>query len=113
MKILLVEDESLIRMDMAWTLEKEGFEVWEAGDGGQTLAILEDVGTFDLVVTDVDMPGPVNGLTLAFRICDHLPNCRILILSGGREPTANEMPEGSLLLSKLVSPTSLKMAVGA
>ncbi|AZQ68365.1 response regulator [Silicimonas algicola] len=106
-RVLLAEDEWLIRMDLAWILEEQGCEVWEARDAEQALAILEEVRTFDALVTDVDMPGSLDGLTLAFAIRDRLPDCRTLFVSGEKEPTTGEMPEGSLFLSKPVSPATL------
>jgi CheY-like chemotaxis protein len=110
-RLLLVEDESLIRMDLAMMLEDMGYSVVEAADSRQALAMLDGTGRFDVLVTDIDMPGRMNGLGLACMVSDSLPRCRILILSGGRPPASDEMPAGSRFLSKPATASDLRGAL--
>lgn len=73
-KILIVEDEPLIRMDLADMLEELGYSVLEAANADEAIAILESEPAVTAVVTDVDMPGTMDGLALTFVVrnrCHH------------------------------------------
>jgi AmiR/NasT family two-component response regulator len=66
-KILIAEDEAIIRLDLKEMLEEEGFEVvGEASDGEAAIRLAEERGP-DLVIMDIKMPG-MDGLTAAERI---------------------------------------------
>lgn len=65
--ILVVEDEILIRFILADSLRDIGFQVLEAGDGDEGLQILNSGQVIDLIVTDVRMPGEVDGMELTRR----------------------------------------------
>jgi CheY-like chemotaxis protein len=63
--VLLVEDEPIVRMIASDSLEEAGFDVVEASNAQEAMAILaarDDVG---VLFTDVDMPGKLDGLALA------------------------------------------------
>lgn len=62
--ILLVEDEFIIRFTLADFLRDIGYQVLEAGDGVEGLDILNSGQVIDLVVTDVHMPGEIDGIEL-------------------------------------------------
>ena len=68
-RVVLAEDEALIRLDLKEMLEEEGYEVvGEAGDGETAVTMARDLRP-DLVVMDIKMPG-VDGLTAAERISE-------------------------------------------
>jgi two-component system cell cycle sensor histidine kinase/response regulator CckA len=79
--ILLVEDEPAVRGLFAVSLRKDGYFVLEASNGAEALAIVEQVGRVDLVVTDVVMP-IMKGTELASRLRDRYPNLRFIFVSG-------------------------------
>jgi two-component system, response regulator PdtaR len=62
--VLVVEDDHLVRMDMASFLEAEGFAVFEADNAAAAIRSLELHDEIRLVFTDVNMPGWMNGLAL-------------------------------------------------
>lgn len=64
-RVLLVEDEFLVRLILSDALSDAGFEVVEAGDGEDGVRLLESSPGFDVIITDLQMPGPVDGLSLA------------------------------------------------
>lgn len=85
-RILLVEDEFLIRMAVAETLEDEGFEVVQAetGDAAHDLLKAElafGIG-FDVLLTDVHLPGARDGLRLAEEARAMLPGLRVVYATG-------------------------------
>lgn len=79
MRVLLVEDESLVRMATAEMLRDEGFEVTEAWNGDEA-AGLQD--SFDVLFTDVQMPGALDGIDVAMQLRQHDPTLPVLIVSG-------------------------------
>lgn len=69
MCILLVEDEYLIRHILAEELSEAGFEVREAENGDRAAALIDDATiAFSLLITDIHMPGTLNGIDLARRM---------------------------------------------
>src|ERR1700722_1189750 len=82
-KILVVEDEPLIRLALATHLEERGLEVLEAGSAAEAIQILQGPGCLlDLVFTDVRMPGEMDGLGLSKWIFDNRPNVPVILASG-------------------------------
>lgn len=63
--ILVVEDETLIRMSVAAALRAAGWDVTEARNGDDALAILDAGRTFAVIFTDIQMPGSLSGIELA------------------------------------------------
>jgi len=63
--ILLVEDETLVRLATADHLREAGFAVVEAANGEEARAVLEAGVEVSLIFTDVNMPGAIDGLSLA------------------------------------------------
>jgi CheY-like chemotaxis protein len=59
--VLVVEDEILVRMDIAMSLEHEGFVVLEASNADEAIAILNACCDIRLMFTDIDMPGSMDG----------------------------------------------------
>lgn len=81
-RILLVEDEGLIRMIAADVLRANGFDVVEAWDSTEAARVLEEVAGFDVLMTDVRMPGPADGIDVAVHARRRNPDISVLILSG-------------------------------
>jgi DNA-binding NtrC family response regulator len=99
--VILVEDEPLIRMVAEAVLCDCGFQVFVATDAYEALQILESEAIhIQVLFTDVNMPGAMNGMTLAHYVHRHWPWISELITSG-RGPAANaDMPEGSRFIAK-------------
>ena len=79
--ILVVEDEILIRFILADSLRDIGFQVLEAGDGDVGLQILNSGQVIDLIVTDVRMPGEVDGMELTRRSKSLAPGRPVIVCS--------------------------------
>jgi PAS domain S-box-containing protein len=94
LRILLVDDDSLVSMNTAYMLMDLGHSVLEAESGAHALRLLEAEGHFDLVVTDYAMPG-MTGLDLAMKLRQIKPNLPIVLATGYAEfptHTALEFP---------------------
>ncbi|MBE0702832.1 MAG: response regulator [Afipia sp.] len=106
--MLVVEDEPLIRMDLAETLRELGFFVFEASNADDAIRLLEADEDIAAVVTDVDMPGTMDGLALAFSVRRRWPSCRLIVVSGHRRPAASDMPDGSRFIRKPLATNDLQ-----
>jgi nitrogen-specific signal transduction histidine kinase len=83
--VLVVDDEEIIRMMIVDVLEEAGYRVVEAADGPAALKILQSNVRIDLVITDVGLPGGVNGRQLADAGRTVRPNLKILFVTGYAE----------------------------
>lgn len=83
-RILLVEDEESIRGPSSDALRELGYEVEVAVDGGEALGILgaSDAPAFDLLLTDVGLPGGINGRQLAEAARERTPHIPVLLITG-------------------------------
>ena len=79
--ILLVEDEILIRMIMADDLRLAGFQVLEAINGEEALALFCANGDIRLIVSDIRVPGSIDGLQRAARIKQRCPQMPVVLVS--------------------------------
>jgi two-component system, response regulator PdtaR len=98
--ILIVEDEFLLRMDSAETLENAGFEVIQAGNADEAISILKARPNIHVVFTDVQMPGSMDGLKLARFVRDRWPPIKIVATSGRVRVGEGDLPAGSVFLPK-------------
>ncbi|GGD63956.1 response regulator [Erythrobacter arachoides] len=98
--VLVVEDEVLIRMDVVDQLSALGYSIIEACNGREALEVAQQYEAIDILFTDIDMPGDVDGLTLAHEIRASRPEIGIIVTSG--KPLLGEarLPEGSRFYPK-------------
>lgn len=80
--ILVVEDEILIRFFVAEELRAQGNLVLEAANAEEALALLRSRLEVDLLLTDVRMPGTLDGAALARQVRQHYPRVKIVVVSG-------------------------------
>lgn len=83
--ILVVDDEPLVRMVAVEILEELGYHVLEADDGMSAMRIMNSGQPIDLLVTDVGLPGGMNGRQLADAIRATRPDLRVLFVTGYAE----------------------------
>ncbi len=98
--VLLVEDETLVRMLGADMLEEAGFSVFEAESADEAMTILDREGGIDLLFSDVDMPGSMDGVELARLVHQRWPCIRILLTSGHHRLSEAGLPDGGRFLRK-------------
>jgi two-component system, response regulator PdtaR len=84
-RVLLVEDELFVRIDIAATLRHAGFQVIEAACADAAMEFIESGEPIDLVFTDIQTPGTLDGLALAERVRAKYPLMPVLICSGNPE----------------------------
>ena len=80
-RILLVEDDGLVRKSIHRALERAGHEVWESA-GPKTALHMLDAVSVDVVITDIYMPG-MNGVELIRRLATRESCRRVIAMTGG------------------------------
>ena len=84
--VLVVEDEAMMRTKLVEELEDAGYLVVEASDGTEAVDILTLRPDIKIVISDVRMPGPIDGVELCRRVRSGYPGIKIVLSSG--EPNA-------------------------
>lgn len=98
--ILVVEDETLVRMSAVSVAKDSGFEALSAASADEAIGILESRSDVLLVFTDVNMPGLMNGLKLAHVVRGRWPPVELLVTSALGNITARDLPERGRFLPK-------------
>jgi DNA-binding response OmpR family regulator len=86
-RVLVVDDEALLRSLIKRVLERAGLDVAEAQNGLQAYRLVLQTGAFDLVIADVVMPG-LDGLEVIRQVRQQHPRTRIIAMSGWGRPDA-------------------------
>ena len=110
-RILVVEDETFIRMDLVEILGAAGFDILEAVNADEAVQMLERHSDIRLVFTDIDMPGSMNGLKLAAAVRDRWPPVRIIATSGHFKVQAGDLPADARFIAKPYQPAQIISAV--
>jgi len=105
--VLVVEDEPLVRSYVSDVLAQSGFEVLEADTAEAALARIAAGGRICAVISDVAMPGPLDGFELARRLRKDFPRVGVVLVSGVMEPKDIYLPLGVRFLAKPVRATTL------
>ena len=101
--VLLVEDEPAVRMVMADVLRDNGYTVLEADTGYNALSQIRSPARIDLLLSDVGLPGGMNGRQLADAAREHRPHLKVLFVTGYDEQAAlgsGLMAQGMAILTK-------------
>jgi len=109
--VLVVDDEPSVRMLINEVLEELGYKVFQAENAGEGLKILESNIRVDLLVTDVGLPGGMNGRQLADAAVVNRPNLKILFVTGYAENAAlqeHHLKTGFHILTKPFSVEALE-----
>jgi len=105
--VLIVEDESLIRLETAECVGQEGFVVYEAANADEAIRILENHNEIRLVFTDINMPGSMDGLKLSHYVRGRWPPVKIIVTSGLVKVRPEDLPPGALFIGKPYDPESI------
>jgi len=105
--ILIVEHEGLIRLELRSRLVEWGHTVLEASDADDAIAVLDTHPEVEILVTDVKMPGSMDGIRLAHHVRGRWPPVAIIVSSGLGEAELGDLPKGSSLMPKPYGPDIL------
>ena len=113
--VLVIDDEPHVRMLMCDTLRERGYQVSEAMDGPSGLQMLRSMPSIDLLVTDVGLPGGMNGRQVADAARALLPSLDVLFVTGYAENSAvggDQLATGMAVLLKPFGMDSFAQKVG-
>ncbi len=96
--ILVVEDEMFIRMNTVEMVEDAGYAPLEAADADGAVAMLESRSDIAMIVTDIQMPGSMDGVKLAQAVHKRWPLIKIIVVSGLKQPI--DLPANSRFFGK-------------
>lgn len=99
-KVILVEDNDLVRRTVAEALMAAGFDVTQACSADDALHIIHSGQPADVIVTDIEMPGSMNGIGLANVAHDRWPEIGLIVTSGRPQQSNGELPVGAAFLPK-------------
>lgn len=102
--ILVVDDEPLIRLNLADFFEDEGFRVFEAENAEAAIVVLESNPSIQVVLTDVQMPGSMDGVKLAHYIRDRYPPTLLVVASGAVKLRPSDLPSHTVFVAKPFDP---------
>jgi two-component sensor histidine kinase/CheY-like chemotaxis protein len=98
--VLIVEDEMMLRMRAVDIVEDAGFTPIEAVNADDALAILESRSDIEMLFTDIQMPGSMDGLKLAHAVHERWPSIKIILVSGQLTLTDADKPIDSRFYGK-------------
>jgi CheY-like chemotaxis protein len=106
--VLVVDDEVMIRLDIADSLQGRGFATYEAGSADEAIHLMEIHPDIRMLFTDVDMPGSMDGIKLSHYVRDRWPPVRIVVTSGHQRAASEILPEGATFIAKPYELADLK-----
>jgi two-component system, response regulator PdtaR len=109
--VLLVEDEFLVRQTLVDILREAEFWVVEAQDADEAFELLRSRVDVDGVLTDVNMPGSMDGFEFARLVRQGWPKLGILVVSGHADPGPSDLPSHAAFLRKPFRPAALIKAL--
>jgi CheY-like chemotaxis protein len=98
--VLIVEDEPIVRMYEAEIAEGAGFITLQASNADDALEKLSRPEAVQILLTDVNMPGGVDGLTLASMVRERWPQIKVVVVSAYVDSAKPEFPSGIAYLHK-------------
>ena len=105
--VLVVDDEAILRLHAADTLEENGFRVVEAEDAKAALRLLADLPDVRVLLTDINMPGALDGLDLAREVHERWPAVRLMVTSSKLSLSGGDIPDAGRFVAKPYSPDTL------
>jgi CheY-like chemotaxis protein len=106
-----VENEVLIRLELAAQLADMGLRVFVARDADEAIAVLDSHKDIRVLLTDVTMPGSMDGVRLAHHVRNRWPPIKIVATSGRPGTRVGDLPAGSTFFAKPYSPETLRKAI--
>ncbi len=112
-RVLVVEDQALIRMILAEVLDDEGFHVVEAGTGDEAVALIDGPDGFHAVVTDIHMPGERDGIAVGRHARRRHPTILVIYCTGRPDALngAGPLEHRDVLVRKPYVPSQVVVAL--
>jgi CheY-like chemotaxis protein len=110
---LIVEDQPFVGMVASDILRESGFETFHAYDAEAAAQVLDEHPEIEVVVTEAQLPGDVNGLELCRRVSLQRPNVQLVVTAARPELHQENVPSGARVLRKPYASGELRTLVAA
>ncbi len=112
LRVLIVEDEFLIRLTLSEVLADEGYIVLEAESGDEAIAILSDTPDIAVLLTDIQLPGTLDGRALVQHARQTRPDLPVIFMTGRPDAIpANQAGGREMFVAKPYLPSEICLAV--
>lgn len=108
---LIVEDQPFVGLVASDILRESGFETFHAFDAGDAAALLEAHPEIELLITEAELPGEVNGIELCHRISRERPGVQLVVTAAGQSLSQSDIPTGTTVLRKPYASGDLRTLV--
>jgi DNA-binding NtrC family response regulator len=98
--VLIVDDEIMVRMALSTELQDAGFTTIEAMNGADALEQLNEDNDIDVVVSDIRMPGAIDGFALSREVVRTWPDKKVVLMSGDRPLRPDDLPGAVRYIAK-------------
>lgn len=109
---LIVEDQPFVGLVASDILRESGFETFHAYDADGAAALLGEYPEIELVVTEAQLPGDVDGFELCRRLSRQRPDVQLIVTASGPE-LVNDVPDGTRVLRKPYASGELRSLAAA
>jgi CheY-like chemotaxis protein len=110
---LIVEDQPFVGMVASDILKESGFETFHAYDAEAAAQLLDEHPEIEVVVTEAQLPGGVDGVELCRRVSRERPHVQLVVTASGPDLSASEVPSGTRVLRKPYASGELRTVVAA
>ncbi len=111
-RVLVVEDEPIIRMGAVDLCESAGLLVSEASNADEAVEVLSSGQRYSILMTDIDMPGSMDGIALAWRARELDSSIAVVVVSGKMIAPQSSLPPNARFFTKPVQEEELLAAIG-
>lgn len=111
--ILVVEDDMLVQLELADWLRALGLTVLTAANADSAMALLNAHSDVEFLLTDIQMPGAMDGIRLAHLVAERRPDIWILVMSGLYSTELSVLPAGSRFFPKPIDREQLWRALAS
>lgn len=110
---LIVEDQPFVGLVASDILRESGFQTFHAYDALGAERLLEEHPEIEVIVTDADLQGPMDGIELCRRVSRDRPHVQLVVTSAGREMGGTPVPHGARMLRKPFASGELRTLVAS
>jgi CheY-like chemotaxis protein len=110
---LIVEDQPFVGLVASDILRESGFETFHANDAQSAAGVLASHPEIEVVVTDAELSGGIDGLEFARQVSEERPDVQLVVTAAGRALASSDIPEGARSLRKPYASGELKTLIAA